>query len=97
MEIMVGESIVLPCQVTVDPALDVSFSWAFNGQLIDFEHDSEHFERVGGVSKNQHCFLADSTVILSSIPRISLAKCTALFEILEILYYIICMEIILSS
>ncbi|KAK3557197.1 hypothetical protein QTP70_024673, partial [Hemibagrus guttatus] len=48
MEIMVGESIVLPCQVTVDPALDVSFSWAFNGQLIDFEHDSEHFERVGG-------------------------------------------------
>ncbi|GAA6074199.1 contactin-3 isoform X1, partial [Tachysurus ichikawai] len=48
MEIMVGESIVLPCQVSVDPALDVSFSWAFNGQLIDFEYDSEHFERVGG-------------------------------------------------
>ncbi|XP_062853242.1 contactin-3 [Trichomycterus rosablanca] len=47
MEIMVGESIVLPCQVSVDPALDVSFSWAFNGQLIDFQHDSEHFERVG--------------------------------------------------
>lgn len=67
MEIMVGESIVLPCQVTVDPALDVSFSWAFNGQLIDFEHDSEHFERVGGVSKNQHCFLADSTVLFCPV------------------------------
>uniref|UniRef100_A0AAX7UUH4 Contactin 3b n=1 Tax=Astatotilapia calliptera TaxID=8154 RepID=A0AAX7UUH4_ASTCA len=50
MEIIVGESIVLPCQIASDPALDVSFSWAFNGQLIDFQRDSDHFERVGGVS-----------------------------------------------
>ncbi|KAK0137110.1 Contactin-3 [Merluccius polli] len=50
MEIIVGESIVLPCQMACDPALDVSFSWAFNGQLIDFQRDGEHFERVGGVS-----------------------------------------------
>ncbi|XP_054639724.1 contactin-3 isoform X1 [Dunckerocampus dactyliophorus] len=48
MEIIVGESIVLPCQIACDPALDVSFSWAFNGQLIDFRQDSDHFERVGG-------------------------------------------------
>lgn len=48
MEIIVGESIVLPCQVASDPVLDVSFSWAFNGQLIA-EGDG-HFELVGGVS-----------------------------------------------
>ncbi|XP_071776062.1 contactin-3 isoform X1 [Centroberyx gerrardi] len=48
MEIIVGESIVLPCQIACDPALDVSFSWAFNGQLIDFQRDGDHFERVGG-------------------------------------------------
>uniref|UniRef100_A0A3Q3WSF6 Uncharacterized protein n=1 Tax=Mola mola TaxID=94237 RepID=A0A3Q3WSF6_MOLML len=47
-EIIVGESIVLPCQVASDPVLDVSFSWAFNGQLIT-KGDS-HFELVGGVS-----------------------------------------------
>ncbi|XP_056607401.1 contactin-3 [Triplophysa dalaica] len=47
-EITVGESIVLPCQVTADPALDVAFSWAFNGQPIDFNQDADHFERVGG-------------------------------------------------
>ncbi|XP_065135857.2 contactin-3 [Paramisgurnus dabryanus] len=47
-EITVGESIVLPCQVTSDPALDVAFSWAFNGQPIDFHQDADHFERVGG-------------------------------------------------
>ncbi|XP_054626908.1 contactin-3-like isoform X2 [Dunckerocampus dactyliophorus] len=46
MEIIVGESIVLPCQVTSDPVLDVSFSWAFNGQLI--VNDNGHFELVGG-------------------------------------------------
>ncbi|XP_030632439.1 contactin-3 [Chanos chanos] len=49
MEIIVGESIVLPCQVASDPALDVSFSWAFNGQLIDFQRDADHFEVVGGI------------------------------------------------
>uniref|UniRef100_A0AAY4E9K2 Contactin 3b n=1 Tax=Denticeps clupeoides TaxID=299321 RepID=A0AAY4E9K2_9TELE len=48
MEIIVGESIVLPCQIACDPALDVSFSWSFNGQLIDFDRDRDHFERVGG-------------------------------------------------
>lgn len=50
-EIIVGESAVLPCQIAFDPALDVSFSWAFNGQLIDFQRDGNHFERVGGVSQ----------------------------------------------
>lgn len=48
MEIIVGESIVLPCQVASDPVLDVSFSWAFNGQLI--AKGDGHFELVGGVS-----------------------------------------------
>uniref|UniRef100_A0A8C7XWZ6 Contactin 3a, tandem duplicate 2 n=1 Tax=Oryzias sinensis TaxID=183150 RepID=A0A8C7XWZ6_9TELE len=42
MEIIVGESIVLPCQITSDPVLDVSFSWAFNGQLI--AKGDGHFE-----------------------------------------------------
>uniref|UniRef100_A0A3B4BHP5 Contactin 3a, tandem duplicate 2 n=1 Tax=Periophthalmus magnuspinnatus TaxID=409849 RepID=A0A3B4BHP5_9GOBI len=44
--IIVGESIVLPCQVSSDPVLDISFSWAFNGQLI--AKDDGHFELVGG-------------------------------------------------
>lgn len=96
MEIMVGESIVLPCQVTVDPSLDVSFSWAFNGQLIDFEHDSEHFERVGGVSKNQHCFLADSTVLFCPVSLESVWP-NVLFCLRFLKCYIICREIILSS
>ncbi|XP_036247004.1 contactin-6 isoform X3 [Molothrus ater] len=43
----VGESIVLPCQVSHDPSLDVGFSWSFNGQRIDLSRGIHHFERIG--------------------------------------------------
>uniref|UniRef100_A0A8C3EWM5 Contactin 6 n=1 Tax=Corvus moneduloides TaxID=1196302 RepID=A0A8C3EWM5_CORMO len=43
----VGESIVLPCQVSHDPSLDVLFSWSFNGQRIDLSRGIHHFERIG--------------------------------------------------
>lgn len=52
MDVTVGESIVLPCQVTHDHSLDIVFTWSFNGHLIDFDKDGDHFERVGGVSTN---------------------------------------------
>ncbi|KAM6169415.1 contactin-4 isoform 3-T3 [Rhynchocyon petersi] len=48
MDVTVGESIVLPCQVTHDHSLDIVFTWTFNGHLIDFDRDGDHFERVGG-------------------------------------------------
>uniref|UniRef100_A0A8B9PTZ1 Contactin 4 n=1 Tax=Apteryx owenii TaxID=8824 RepID=A0A8B9PTZ1_APTOW len=50
MDVTVGESIVLPCQVSHDHSLDLVFTWSFNGHLIDFEKDGDHFERVGGDS-----------------------------------------------
>ncbi|KAM7169572.1 contactin-4 isoform 2-T2 [Macrochelys suwanniensis] len=49
-DVTVGESIVLPCQVSHDHSLDIMFTWSFNGHLIDFEKDGDHFERVGGDS-----------------------------------------------
>lgn len=52
MDVTVGESIVLPCQVTHDHSLDIVFTWSFNEHLIDFNKDGDHFERVGGVSIN---------------------------------------------
>uniref|UniRef100_A0A8C2R9L6 Contactin 4 n=1 Tax=Capra hircus TaxID=9925 RepID=A0A8C2R9L6_CAPHI len=50
MDVTVGESIVLPCQVTHDHSLNIVFTWSFNGRLIDFDRDGDHFERVGGDS-----------------------------------------------
>ncbi|XP_078241343.1 contactin-4 isoform X2 [Pogona vitticeps] len=50
MDVTAGESILLPCQVSHDHPLDIVFTWSFNGHLIDFEKDGDHFERVGGDS-----------------------------------------------
>ncbi|KAB0378220.1 hypothetical protein FD755_009798, partial [Muntiacus reevesi] len=50
MDVSVGESVILPCQVTHDPLLDIMFTWYFNGVLTDFKKDGSHFEKVGGVS-----------------------------------------------
>ncbi|XP_030634255.1 contactin-4 [Chanos chanos] len=49
MDATVGESVVLPCQVSRDSTLDPIFKWFFNGKLVDFSrHD--HFEMIGGGS-----------------------------------------------
>ncbi|XP_065135845.1 contactin-4 [Paramisgurnus dabryanus] len=49
MDATVGESIVLPCEVSKDSTLHPTFKWFFNGKLIDFSrHD--HFGMIGGGS-----------------------------------------------
>ncbi|XP_077626716.1 contactin-3 [Crocuta crocuta] len=50
MDVSVGESVILPCQVQHDPLLDIMFTWYFNGALADFKKDGSHFEKVGGSS-----------------------------------------------
>ncbi|KAG7478067.1 hypothetical protein MATL_G00076480 [Megalops atlanticus] len=48
LDVTVGESIVLPCQVTHDRSLDLKFTWFFNEQLIHFGSQGGYFEKVGG-------------------------------------------------
>lgn len=50
LDVTVGESVVIPCQVSRDPSLDVRFTWFFNEQLINFGSHGGYFEKVGGVS-----------------------------------------------
>nr|XP_023422333.1 contactin-6 [Cavia porcellus] len=50
MDVTVGESIVLPCQVSHDPSIEVIFVWSFNGVIIDLQKRVTHFERIGGES-----------------------------------------------
>uniref|UniRef100_A0A2K5D4U1 Contactin 6 n=1 Tax=Aotus nancymaae TaxID=37293 RepID=A0A2K5D4U1_AOTNA len=50
MDVTVGESIVLPCQVSHDPSIEVVFIWFFNGDVIDLKKGVAHFERIGGES-----------------------------------------------
>uniref|UniRef100_A0A3B3TWG9 Contactin-4-like n=1 Tax=Poecilia latipinna TaxID=48699 RepID=A0A3B3TWG9_9TELE len=42
----VGQSLVLPCQVSSDSSLSPVFKWFFNGKAIDFSRQ-EHFEMIG--------------------------------------------------
>uniref|UniRef100_A0A674PPZ4 Contactin 3a, tandem duplicate 1 n=1 Tax=Takifugu rubripes TaxID=31033 RepID=A0A674PPZ4_TAKRU len=51
LDVTVGESIVLPCQVSHDPTLELKFTWFFNEQLIHFGNLWAFFEKVGGVSE----------------------------------------------
>ncbi|XP_054990922.1 contactin-3 isoform X3 [Sorex araneus] len=50
LDVSVGESLVLPCQVRHDPQLHPAFSWYFDGEPAGFQKDSAHLERVGGSS-----------------------------------------------
>ncbi|XP_075406844.1 contactin-3 [Tenrec ecaudatus] len=50
MDVSVGESVILPCQVQHDPLLDIIFTWYFNGVLTDFKKEGSHFEKIGGSS-----------------------------------------------
>ncbi|KAB0393845.1 hypothetical protein E2I00_018902 [Balaenoptera physalus] len=50
MDVTVGESVVLPCQVSHDPSIEVVFVWSFNGDVIDLKKGVAHFERIGGES-----------------------------------------------
>uniref|UniRef100_A0A8C2JBN5 Contactin 3a, tandem duplicate 1 n=1 Tax=Cyprinus carpio TaxID=7962 RepID=A0A8C2JBN5_CYPCA len=50
LDVTVGESVVIPCQVSRDPTLDVRFTWFFNEQLINFGSHGGYFEKVGGAS-----------------------------------------------
>uniref|UniRef100_A0AAV2M6D8 Contactin 4 n=2 Tax=Knipowitschia caucasica TaxID=637954 RepID=A0AAV2M6D8_KNICA len=48
LDVNVGESVVLPCQVNHDPSLELKFTWFFNEQLIHFGNHGGFFEKVGG-------------------------------------------------
>ncbi|XP_053706612.1 contactin-4 isoform X1 [Synchiropus splendidus] len=50
LDVTVGESIVLPCQVSHDPTLELKFTWFFNEQVIQFGSIGAYFEKVGGRS-----------------------------------------------
>lgn len=44
VEILVGESMVLPCTASYDPMLDLTFVWTVDSMLIDFDLQRKHYE-----------------------------------------------------
>lgn len=47
-----GENTALQCAASYDPSLDITFIWALEGQVIDLDKDSLHYERPLNGSSN---------------------------------------------
>uniref|UniRef100_A0A665THD0 Contactin 1b n=1 Tax=Echeneis naucrates TaxID=173247 RepID=A0A665THD0_ECHNA len=45
-EVKVGDEVVLSCSATYDPMLDITFIWAIDFRIIDFNAEWQHYERV---------------------------------------------------
>ncbi len=45
-----GENATLQCHASHDPTMDLTFTWSFNGVLLDLEEPNGHYRRMEGVS-----------------------------------------------
>ncbi|XP_068132653.1 contactin-1 [Hyperolius riggenbachi] len=44
-DVTVGENATMQCHASHDPELDLTFIWSLNGFVIEFDDDTNHFER----------------------------------------------------
>lgn len=44
-DVTVGENASMQCHASHDSALDLTFIWSLNGFVIEFDDDSNHYER----------------------------------------------------
>jgi len=71
LDVTVGESIILPCQVSYDSSLELKFTWFFNEQLIHFGSHGGYFEKVGGVRTKQLQIPYSLVYLFISRPKVS--------------------------
>jgi len=45
-EVKVGDEVILRCAASFDPMLDITFIWAIDFRVIDFDSEWQHYERV---------------------------------------------------
>ena len=45
-EVMVGDEVILRCAASYDPMLDITYIWAIDFRVIDFDAEWEHYERI---------------------------------------------------
>lgn len=57
-----GENVTLQCHASHDPTMDLTFTWALNGVLLDLEDSAGLYHRVEGVSwsKDTRAYNLDS-------------------------------------
>lgn len=50
-----GENVTLQCHASHDPTMDLTFTWALKGVLLDLEDPAGPYFRIQGVSVWAYC------------------------------------------
>ncbi|XP_030076873.1 contactin-2 [Microcaecilia unicolor] len=71
-DINLNVNLTLQCQATHDLSMDLTFTWALNGLLIDFAKEEGHYRRASAVEA-----VGDLTIIRAQLRHAGRYTCTA--------------------
>nr|XP_023671888.1 contactin-1a-like isoform X1 [Paramormyrops kingsleyae] len=52
-DVQVGEDARMQCGASHDSSLDITFTWALDGHVIDFDREAEHYQRTSRESSSE--------------------------------------------
>uniref|UniRef100_A0A7N8XWK6 Contactin 2 n=1 Tax=Mastacembelus armatus TaxID=205130 RepID=A0A7N8XWK6_9TELE len=67
-----GENVTLQCHASHDPTMDLTFTWALNGVLLDLEDSSRMYHRVEGKEN-----IGDLLIANTKLSQAGIYTCTA--------------------
>uniref|UniRef100_A0A3Q3W7P1 Uncharacterized protein n=1 Tax=Mola mola TaxID=94237 RepID=A0A3Q3W7P1_MOLML len=67
-----GENVTLQCHASHDPTMDLTFTWALNGVLLDLEVTAGPFHRVEGKEN-----IGDLLIVNAQLSQAGMYTCTA--------------------
>ncbi|XP_046880541.1 contactin-2 [Hypomesus transpacificus] len=67
-----GDNVTLQCHASHDPTMDLTFTWALNGALLDLEDPSGPYQRIEGKET-----IGDLLIVNGQLGQAGLYSCTA--------------------
>ncbi|XP_070815011.1 contactin-2 [Chaetodon trifascialis] len=67
-----GENVTLQCHASHDPTMDLTFTWALNGVLLDLEDSAGPYHRVDGKEN-----IGDLLIVNAQLSQAGMYTCTA--------------------
>ncbi|XP_008291579.1 contactin-2 [Stegastes partitus] len=67
-----GENVTLQCHASHDPTMDLTFTWALNGVLLDLENSAGPYHRVEGKEN-----IGDLLIVNAQLSQAGMYTCTA--------------------
>ncbi|KAJ8416362.1 hypothetical protein AAFF_G00356500 [Aldrovandia affinis] len=73
-DVMAGESSRLQCAASHDPSLEIEFIWSVNAHVIDFDRETEHYQRDKAGTRDSS---GDLRIINTQLKHAGRYTCTA--------------------